>query len=238
MTITDKNIVGELVAQDYRTATVFKQNNIDFCCKGNRTIEEVCASSAIDPAPLIEALNEISFSTEGSNYDFQSWDLDLLVDYIEKKHHRYVEKRIPEIKSYLTKVTRVHGQRHPELIEIDELFTASSFDLINHMHKEETILFPFIRQMKMELNLNRPPFGSVKNPVRMMMKEHAVEGERYKQIEQLSNNYTPPADACTTYSVAFSMLKEFEDDLHMHIHIENNILFPRVLKEEAKLNLI
>ncbi len=235
MNYSKENIVGEIVARDYRTATVFKAHKIDFCCKGNRTIGEVCEKSNHDVENILNELNGISQDTSDNINDFQSWDMDLLADYIEKKHHRYVEKKIPELKTYLNKVARVHGERHPELVEIDQLFSASAFDLLSHMQKEENILFPFIRQMAANKGVIVPPFGTVENPINMMKHEHDNEGERFRKIAALTNNYNPPADACTTYRVAFSMLQEFEDDLHKHIHLENNILFPKAIATERRM---
>lgn len=236
MNITANSIVGELVAADYRRATVFKNHKIDFCCKGNRTIEEVCQNGQLDKEQLIKELNQSAEKSNNSTIDFGSWDSDLLADYIEKKHHRYVEQKIPELKAYLNKIAKVHGQRHPELIEIEKLFTASARELLQHMQKEEKILFPYVRTMANGELLERPHFGTVQNPIKMMMHEHDNEGERFRKIAELSNNYTPPADACTTYKVAFAMLKEFEEDLHLHIHLENNILFPRAVETEKTTN--
>ncbi len=239
MNIINESIVGDLVAQDYRTASVFKSHGIDFCCKGNRSIEEVCEKENIDSEILINELITAQHSVDSSSNDYQSWDLDLLADYIEKKHHRYVQKTIPELRAYLHKVAKVHGQRHPELIEIENLFNDSSHELLNHMQKEERILFPYIKQMVEKENIQeklpKPHFGTVQNPIQMMKHEHENEGDRFRRISELSNNYNPPMDACTTYRVAFSLLKEFEEDLHLHIHLENNILFPGAIVKEKSL---
>ncbi len=237
MNITKDNIVGEVVAKDYRAASIFKAHKIDFCCRGNRSIADVCENSKIDPNQLIDELNRTTSSTGDQSIDFASWDMDLLADYIEKKHHRYVEKTIPELKAYLNKVARVHGDRHPELIEIDQLFSASAGELTAHMKKEELILFPYVRLMAANNQPKQPHFGTVQNPVNMMMQEHDNEGERFRKIAALTNNYTPPADACATYKVSFALLKEFEDDLHLHIHLENNILFPKAIAAEQQLAL-
>ncbi|MCB0653173.1 MAG: iron-sulfur cluster repair di-iron protein [Saprospiraceae bacterium] len=236
MNITKENIVGKVVAQDYRTASVFKSHSIDFCCKGNRSIAEVCEKEQIDENKLIQELNQAAITSDADTTDFKSWDMDLLADYIEKKHHRYVDKKIPEIKAFLNKVAKVHGERHPELIEIEQLFTDSAHELLAHMEKEEKILFPYVREMAADSTLQQPHFGTVKNPIQMMMQEHDTEGERFRKIALLSNNYTPPFDACTTYKVAFALVKEFEEDLHLHIHLENNILFPKAIETEKKLN--
>lgn len=235
MNISKENIVGKIVAADYRAAEVFKSRNIDFCCNGNRSIGEVCETAAIDTNILIAELNEITKQNEGANIDYRAWDMDLLADYIQKKHHRYVEKNIPILTAYLNKIVAVHGKQHPELIEINALFTASAAELLAHMKKEEMVLFPYVQQMMDNATTQKPPFGTVQNPIAMMMHEHDTEGDRFRKIAALSNNYTPPADACNTYTVTFSLLKEFEADLHLHIHLENNILFPKAIETEKAL---
>jgi len=240
MKIEEDQTIGELVAQDYRTASVFQSLGIDFCCKGNRTISEVCEDRGIDSTLLIENLEESITVQNDKSTDYKSWPIDLLTDYIEKKHHRYVEEKTLEIKPYLDKVCKVHGGRHPELFEINEQFIAAAGELAAHMKKEELILFPYIRKMakaKLENSkLNAPQFGTVQNPIQMMMQEHTTEGDRFRKIEELSNNYNPPQDACNTYKVTFALLKEFEQDLHLHIHLENNILFPKAIELEKQLN--
>ena len=239
ITKEQKKQIGEFVAEDYRTAAVFSKHKIDFCCKGHRTIEEVCEKKDIDSNKLIDELETVLNTTSNDSIDYKSWPLDLLVDYIEKKHHRYVEETIPVLLRFLDKLCRVHGERHPELLEINRLFIASAGELSAHMKKEELILFPFVKKMvKAALDGNAiqsPQFGTVENPIAMMMQEHDNEGERFRQIAELTNNYNPPADACNTYRVTFAMLEEFEKDLHLHIHLENNILFPKAAKLEASL---
>jgi len=240
MELTSNQIIGELVAEDYRTASIFKKHKIDFCCQGNRTIGEACEKKNVDPAGLIKDLEAVRQTQGTGNQDFQSWPLDLLADYIEKKHHRYVEEKTMEIEPLLYKVARVHGDRHPELLEIEEEFQEARGALAAHMKKEEFILFPFIRKMVKAgsdgESFSTPQFGTVENPVNMMKHEHDVEGERFRRIAQLSDDYTPPADACNTYRVTFSLLKEFEEDLHMHIHLENNMLFPRAIEMEKSFH--
>lgn len=235
----ENQIIGELVAKDYRTASVFKKYSIDFCCQGNRTIQEACDKKTIDSMNVLEDLDNIMQSKSEPTTDYQSWPLDLLADYIEKKHHRYVQEKTLEILPYLDKICKVHGEHHPELLEIKEEFNASAGELAAHMKKEELILFPFIRKMtraKLEnIKVDAAHFGTVKNPIQMMMDEHTLEGNRFRKIEELSNNYTPPIDACNTYRVSFALLKEFEQDLHLHIHLENNILFPKAILMEKEL---
>lgn len=238
MGTTEELTIGEMVARDYRAATVFESFGIDFCCKGNRTLEEAAGKKKLDPAEVREALDKVLNSPSDENMDFNSWPLDLLADFVEKKHHRYVEERIPLLIQYLSKLCKVHGDVHPELFEVNKLFNETAGELTAHMKKEELILFPFIRKMvkkaKEGAGLDAPHFGTVKNPIKMMMQEHEDEGDRFEQIAELTQGYTPPSDACSTYRVTFSLLDEFEKDLHKHIHLENNILFPKsVVQEEA-----
>lgn len=235
--LKDKTI-GAFVAQDFRTAAVFSKYKIDFCCKGNRTITEVCEKENIDSDTLLQNVFDVLQSENNNTIDFNSWPLDLLVDYIEKTHHRYVEEKTGIILQFLNKLCSVHGANHPELFRVNELFTAGVGELSQHMKKEELMLFPFIKRMvkTKEANgiLSQPSFGTVSNPIAMMMQEHDHEGDRFREIANLTHNYTAPADGCTTYKVAFAMLDEFEQDLHKHIHLENNILFPKavILEEE------
>lgn len=233
MVLETNKTIGEIVADDFRTAGVFSQLGIDFCCKGNRTIDEVCNRKGIDKYVLLEEIERVKANNNNQGIDFKSWEMDLLIDYIEKKHHRYVEEKIPQLLLFLSKLEQVHGKNHPELFEIKNLFHQSANDLTQHMKKEELILFPFIKKMaeanRYHTAISNPPFGSVANPIEMMKEEHENEGERFEKIKTLTQNYTPPADACNTYKVTFKMLEEFETDLHAHIHLENNILFPRAI---------
>lgn len=230
--------IGQFVADDFRTAAVFNNYGIDFCCKGDRTVEEVCNKKGIEVNRLLDEIHAVLNSKTDQSIDYKSWPLDLLVDYIEKKHHRYVEEKIPVLHQFLNKLCAVHGERHPELFKINELFSASAGELTSHMKKEELILFPFVKRMVNAKSENgvvqSPQFGTVENPIAMMMQEHDNEGERFRQIAKLTNNYNPPADGCNTYQVTFAMLQEFEQDLHLHIHLENNILFPGAVKLEQQ----
>ena len=240
MSIQGNQIIGELVAKDYRTASVFKKYKIDFCCQGNKTIEEACEKKDIEVDTVVNDLNTVNVAKGADGTDYKSWPLDLLTDYIEKKHHRYVTEKTVEIMPYLEKVDRVHGDRHPELHEILAEFRTSTSELAAHMKKEELILFPFIRKMvkaqQAGTGIDAPHFGNVENPIEMMKHEHDVEGERFRKIATLTDNYTPPEDACNTYKVTFALLQEFEEDLHLHIHLENNILFPKSIALEKELS--
>ena len=236
MQTLEKITIGDYVAKDFRTAAVFSKYGIDFCCNGNRSIEEACEKKAVNPDDLLQEIGIVLATKNDSGIDFNAWPIDLLADYIEKTHHRYVSEKTPPLLQFLAKLCSVHSANHPELIEINELFKGCAAELAQHMKKEELILFPFIKKMvhatiSDEL-IDQPHFGTVENPIAMMMNEHDAEGVRFRKIAELSNNYTPPTDGCNTYKVTFAMLQEFEVDLHKHIHLENNILFPKATKLE------
>lgn len=229
--------VGSFVADDYRTAGVFQKYGIDFCCRGGRTINEVCNSKDINPNKLIAELQEASANEGDAGEDFDSWEPVKLADHIVEKHHAYVAKSIPPLTQFLDKLCKVHGSNHPELFEIRDEFYACADNLTSHMQKEELVLFPYIKKLSQQSGQasNENSYcGNVAGPVRMMMMEHEIEGDRFARIEKLTNNFRHPDDGCTTYRVAFAMLEEFRNDLHLHIHLENNILFPKALKLEAQ----
>ena len=239
MKTTDNQTVGATVALDYRTASVFQKFGIDFCCKGGLSIDEACNRKGIDKQKLLNEIALVNSGQYSAADDFNQWDLDKLADHIEAKHHSYVSTQLPVLIQFLNKLCKVHGERHPELFDIYEEFGYVAQELTAHMKKEELILFPFIKKMIHTKNnhnqLFRPGFGSVQNPIHMMMDEHNVEGERLNRIAILTKDYNPPVDACTTYRVTFKMLKDFEADLHKHIHLENNILFPKAILLEKEL---
>ncbi len=243
MNISKESNIGAIVAEDYRAAGIFERAGIDFCCNGNRTIEAACAEQKIAASELINQLQEAIEARpakEDAVTDYKSWPLDLLADFIEKKHHRYVTTQIPVIQAFLEKLVIVHGGRHPELAEIKALFEESAGELTVHMKKEELMLFPFIRKLVLAKQTGSKdiaaPFGAIENPIRMMMHDHDAEGERFRKIKELSNQYAAPADGCNTYRAAFATLQAFEDDLHLHIHLENNILFPKSIELKESFN--
>jgi regulator of cell morphogenesis and NO signaling len=238
-TTTEPGItIGNMVANNYKTADVFKKYGIDFCCKGNRLLADVCLEKNLDLATVEHEVAEKMNSTVPIDEDmYQSLELDDLAQHIEQTHHKYVRDNIQVILSYLHKINSVHGARHPELTEIYQLFDGCTQELTHHMVKEETILFPAIKKLvetARSKNQTMKPFffGTLSNPIGMMQDEHVAEGERFFKIAELSDNYTTPADGCTTYDVAYRKLKEFQDDLFLHIHLENNILFPKALRME------
>lgn len=230
--------VGKIVADNFKTAKVFTKYGIDFCCKGAIPLQEACE---INSVPLKQVTDELKAAlNEETLSNYKEFSLSELIDHIIYTHHQYVENTIPPLKAYLLKLATVHGDRHPELLEIRDLFLEAADALTAHMKKEELILFPYIKAMeeadKSHFTLSVPHFGHVKNPITMMEDDHDSEGERFRKISKLSDSYTTPADGCQTYKVAYAMLKEFEEDLHTHIHLENNILFPKGISLFEKLN--
>lgn len=231
--------IGELVAEDLRKADVFKKYGIDFCCKGNVTIEAACEKKNIDSQALKHDLIEIDNKNSKELDNYSGWDLSDLSDHIVTVHHAYVVQSLPIINEFMIKVCKVHGAHNPELYEISKYFGEVAAELTSHMPKEECMLFPYIKEMnianKTNTPLAHPGFGTIKNPIRMMEEEHVSAGNNMEKVRELADNFTPPAHACATYKVLFFKLEEFETDLHQHIHLENNILFKKAIELEEKL---
>lgn len=228
--------IGELVAKDFRKAEIFKKYNLDFCCGGKKTVTQACNENKVDYMAVERELNKIDTVTVNPSQKFDEWELGFLVDYILNTHHEYVKRSIPILLEYTAKVAKVHGGSHPEVITIAQIFNEAAEELSGHMCKEEQILFPYIKKLALaKTNKQQKPyavFETVKNPIDMMEHEHDTVGNMFRTIRELSNDYIPPQDSCATYKVSYLKLKEFEDDLHQHIHLENNILFPKSIELE------
>lgn len=238
MELTPERTVADCVTENIKASHVFKKYGIDFCCGGGVSIEKACEKNGIDYTQLAEELLTINCNN-GQEVDFNKLQLDQLIDHIVEKHHKYVENSIGILIQYSKKVAKVHGENSPELFEVSRLFQKLATELAAHLKTEEMILFPFIKKMvtaeKEGTGLKTLHFNTVENPITMMEIEHEEAGSILKRIAQLTNNYTPPAHACNTYKALFDKLDEFEQDLHEHIHLENNILHPRALKLEREL---
>ena len=241
MNIRQEQSIGSIVAQDYRAAAVLTAYGIDFCCKGGRSLAEVCRSKGLDQGTIESEIRQATARDGGADDDVKHWPLSRLIEHIERVHHRYVQERSATILPFLAKLCKVHGDRHPELFAIEREFQECAGAMAAHMKKEELVLFPFINQLEKSQQHGIPPpephFGTVGAPIAMMEHEHEAEGERFRRIEELSGGYMNPPDGCTTYGVTMAMLEEFEKDLHRHIHLENNILFPRARALEARLHV-
>ncbi|MGQ1891786.1 iron-sulfur cluster repair di-iron protein [Thermophagus sp. OGC60D27] len=237
MKIDAKTIVGDIVKENYKVAPVLEKHKIDFCCGGNISLDEACSRASVDVGALIPKLEEVMQEEDFDARFIRSLELDQLADYIEKRHHAYVKEKIPFLKAKLEKLCSVHGEHHPELFKVEELFTESAQNLSMHLMKEELILFPQIRKLvkasKGE-SVDLSDLQGVESPIKVMLAEHDAEGDRFKTISELTNGYQTPDDGCNTYEVTMRTLQEFEEDLHRHIHLENNILFPEAIILEEK----
>ncbi len=230
--------LGEIAAKDLRKAEVFKKYGLDFCCGGKKTVKEACAEKGIDVTKVEQELqNSDNSSFTARPLPYNDWNLDFLADYIVNTHHSYVKKTIPDLKNYAEKVAKVHGSHHPELLQINKLAQEVCDEMASHMVKEETVLFPYVKQLVASKNSGNGPvkFGNldtVETPINLMEMEHEVVGNNMDEIRKISNNYALPEDACASYAFLFKTLDEFENDLHIHVHLENNILFPKALDLE------
>lgn len=219
--------IGEIVTQDFRTATIFKEAGIDFCCGGKKTLEEACAEKGVDPERLQEKLDQPEKAAGAVTHKFNEWEPGFLCDYIVNVHHSYVRKALPDLVHYTNKIANVHGERHPELLEVADLFFQINNELLQHMKKEESILFPAVKELF--ATGSEKAKEKINSEMASLQDEHEFAGGAMDKINEITNRYKLPEDACNSYRITFQMLEQFEDDLHTHVHLENNILFPQAL---------
>jgi len=220
--------VGEIVADDFRTSTVFKNAGIDFCCGGKQSFSDACSENGINALLLENEILEITREPLNEFMNFKNWDPVFLSQYIVNTHHKFVLKNLPELVFYTNKIADVHGDHHPELIEVDNLFKKINEELLQHLQHEEEVLFPALKEA-----IDTNSWESKKiivSEITRMLGEHDFAGGAMDEINKITHGYKIPEDACNTYRVAFKMLEQFEDDLHTHVHLENNILFPKALE--------
>jgi len=220
--------IGEIVANDFRAASLFKDAGIDFCCGGNKSLTEACKEKGADESHLIQQLETLAQIPVSGAMNFKEWDLGFLSDYIVNTHHKFVLKNLPELVFYTQKIANVHSDHHPELIEVASLFTKINEELLQHLKNEEEVLFPAIKEA--EKNASSSVESTIVSEITRMQGEHEFAGGAMDTINVLTHNYLIPEDACNTYRVALKLLEQFEDDLHIHVHLENNILYPKALK--------
>lgn len=230
--------VGSIVNDNFAAARVFKYFGIDFCCGGAMLLDDACRNAGVDVDAVCAALADSHDSSRGA-IPFASWPTDLLIDYVLKIHHRDIRAKGPQLLKDIERVAEVHGEAHPELCQLATLFAASLEDLENHLQKEEQVLFPYGYKL-FEASINKDRVekmhcGTVANPIRVMHSEHSDEGTRYKYIRNLMNGFIAPEDACVSYRLMLADLEAFMDGLFEHIHLENNILFPRFVAMEKRL---
>ena len=215
---------------------VFEKIKIDYCCGGDRLLGDACARAGIQINEVEQLLNENAAAPGGEPADFQHLSLAELIVHILEKHHVFTKSEMARIESLIAKVVAAHGERHPELLSARDLLGQLSDDLRPHMFKEEQILFPYIVELEQSILQQRPgpfaPFGSVNNPIRMMMMEHDAVGEILRELRKVTSDYSVPSDGCISYQTLYQAIEAFEQDLHEHIHLENNILFPKAIALE------
>ena len=237
MTTENTMTVAEIATSSMAAVRVFEKFGIDYCCGGKRPLEDVCRDKGLDPVAVREEIWKSAAGTADQGVDWNTTPLAALIEHIVTTHHQYLKLELPRLSDRLAKVVRVYGDKDRELLSaLPEIYAALRSELELHMRKEEFILFPAIERYENAYKAGAPlpvlPFGSVGNPIAMMEAEHSSAGDALAKIRELSRDYTIPEHACVTYRALLSGLKELERDLHQHIHLENNILFPRVLEME------
>lgn len=234
-TLQQSDTVGTWVMNYPSTSRVFERHRIDYCCRGNRSLQEACSAAQTDARLVLAELHAaISQNSDEPETDFVSMSLAEMCDSIEATHHAYLRDELPRLTQLVEKVHRVHGEQHAWLNRVAESFQKLCAELMPHMMKEERILFPAIRAIEQTRCVPEFPFGSVDNPIHMMEHEHAIAGQALQDIRTASSDYTLPADGCNTFRAMLDGLRELELDLHRHIHKENNVLFPRASRLAAQ----
>lgn len=231
--------VAQIVTENIKTSDVFKKAGIDFCCGGNLSLSAACLKNGLEVSEIESEIAEV-LETKKAAFDFNNWKLDFLIDFILNTHHEYVKANSPLLLEYSEKVNNAHGSQHPEVSQINKLTIDLIAELTPHLKKEEKILFPYIKKLLVLKSKNKqfqPDGFTVQNPIKIMNKEHDAAGDIIKKIALLSNNFTVPEDACNTFKAFYAKLEEFQNDLFNHVHLENNILFPKAILLEEELIL-
>lgn len=238
MLLDPMKTVREVAVALPNATRVFEKTKIDYCCGGDQLLGEACAKAGVDLQMLAQMLDHNVEPAAKASIDFQELTLAQLITHILDQHHVYTKGEMERLEALSAKVVGVHGANHPELLAFRDVLNQLFADLRPHMFKEEQILFPYILQMEQAAQQHRPgpfaPFGTVNNPVRMMMMEHDTAGDLLRELRKLSADYRVPADACISYQTLYQAVEAFEQDLHQHIHLENNLLFPKAIALEAR----
>ena len=223
--------IGEIVAADYRTAEVFEAHGIDFCCGGKIALATICREKGVDTAVLLHEIESVKSEQIDRSQNYTAWELPFLADYIVNTHHVYLKENDGQIAAYARKIAGVHGAHHPEVIEIASIFDKIATDMAVHLKEEEEVFFPAVKRADATRKAGNTPEAKdreiIKASLAKLGREHGEIGDAIHTIRHLSNEYAIPDDVCNTFMVTYQKLKEFEDDLHKHVHLENNILFPK-----------
>lgn len=229
--------VGQLVVERPSRARVFEKLGIDYCCGGKKPLRQAIVESKLDAEVVIQAIEDEAAGNAQPQAE-RNWataSLTDLADHIEQTHHAYLKQELPRLEFLTGKVANRHGDRRPELVEIHTIFLYFKAELEHHMMKEEHVLFPLCRQLDNADGPIQAHCGSINNPITVMIREHDDAGDALARFRKLTNDYTPPDDACNTYRAMFDSLRQLEQDMHQHVHKENNILFPKASRAEARL---
>jgi len=237
--LTTKTI-REIALEMPLTTKVFETYKIDYCCGGHRNFGEACEIAGVETENVLREISEcLKTSDENELKKIQNASLSKLIEYIEKTHHVFTRDEIKNLVPLMIKVANKHGEHNPHLFALEELFSELCADLAPHLLKEEQVLFPYIIELENYQNgkthVSMPCFGSVNNPVGMMMREHDSAGDILRKMRKVSNDYKIPEGACPSFTALFTRLEAFEKDLHRHIHLENNVLFPRAIALENEI---
>jgi len=242
MTNLAEQTLATIVTKNHFTVPVLEKYNLDFCCKGKRTLTDACIEKGLSVEKISAELENSLSALQNNKMPFTEMTAEQLISYILIHHHFYVKQSMPTILGHLEKVAAKHGEHFPYMIEVLHLFKEINAEMTLHMHKEEVILFPRIKEiaaLQDDHQNQNIVAGYIAAPIQVMEQEHDHAGNILYQLRALTNNYTPPAEACTTFQVSLAELKEFEDDLHRHVHLENNLLFPlaeKMLLQQSQLN--
>lgn len=239
MNVAAEKTVRELALENPGAPRVFERLGIDYCCGGDQSLKDACRTANIDINQVLELLEEACDSAPAVEKDWQAESIAGLITHIKNTHHQYTREEIGRLGPLFAKVSMVHGKNHPELFKISESFEGLAAELSTHLMKEEMILFPYLTAIEAAVTENAPiakaPFGSVQNPIAMMEHEHDSAGNALRAMRAASNGYSAPPDACISFQMLYKALAALEADLHQHIHLENNILFPRAVRMECAL---
>jgi regulator of cell morphogenesis and NO signaling len=225
-TITAQTTVGEIASENPASFRVFEKHGIDFCCGGKIGFADACSTRGLDPEAVLAEIAALALPDDEDATDWRSAPIPALIDHILERHHAYMKMQLPEIEDLLSRVMAAHGAAVPPIARV---FGPMKAELDGHLMKEERILFPLIRALEEGTAPNGFHCGGVQNPIRVMLAEHDSAGEALAELREMTGNYTAPQHACNTWRALYFELAELERDLHRHIHLENNILFPRVL---------
>lgn len=231
---TDSVTIGEIVAENYNAAGIFRKYGMDFCCGGGITLSKACQKRNVNADELIHELQKLSEGISDKNENYLASEPEYLIEHIINTHHQFVRYKIEEISVYAEKVARVHGERHPENVEINQTFKELSREMMDHMEDEEKTVFPLISSISTKRKMGEPispdDVNELTRQLQLMEDDHEGAGNLMAMIRKQSNNFTPPVDACATYRILYQNLRGFEEDLHKHVHLENNVLFKKAEK--------